>query len=187
MKSASQIAEQVIHLSRAASAAGTAEDLTPAQWAALRFGASANRLSATPGAFARFHGVTKGAASQILTGLTRRGLLEVRAAPGDGRRRLISLTPAGRAALVRDPAARLGAAIAALAPAERAALASGLTALSRQLAAPPCQIAIFGLCEDCAHRGPGVPPACLAHDPVHPASDRDGFCGDFMPAGLAAT
>ncbi len=187
MTSAARTAEQIIHLSRAASAAGAADELTPAQWAALRFAAGANRLSATPGGFARFHGVTKGAASQILTGLTRRGLITLSVSPGDARRRTLTLTDKGRAALVRDPAGRLGAAVAGLAPHERSALEAGLRALARTLAAAPCNIAVFGLCADCAHLGPGLPPACLAHDPAPPAEDRDGFCADFTPAREGAS
>ena len=182
MISANRTAAQIIHLSRVACASGAAEDFTPAQWAALRFTAGANKLSATPGGFARFHGVTKGAASQILSGLTRRGLLKLSVTTGDRRRRILTLTEKGRDALARDPAARLGKAIAALSPQERTALESGLRALVRTLAAPPCNIAVFGLCADCAHRGPRLQLACLAHDPVPPAEDRGGLCVDFIPA-----
>ena len=48
-------AELIVHLGRIAQGDGFVAGLTPAQWTALRYFASANRFSRTPSAFAEFH------------------------------------------------------------------------------------------------------------------------------------
>ena len=62
----------------------------------------------SPAELARAFQVTKGAMTNTVRRLEGRGLVAVRPDPGDGRAKLVSLTPAGRAA--RDDA------IAAIAP-----------------------------------------------------------------------
>ena len=49
------VAELIAHLVYIAHGDGFVAGLTPAQWAALRYFASANRFSRTPSAFAEFH------------------------------------------------------------------------------------------------------------------------------------
>jgi DNA-binding MarR family transcriptional regulator len=77
--------------------------------------------------------------SEIVGGLERRGLLMRDRDPADRRRTLVWLTPAGIEALRRDAEVLaedvLAAAMAAMAPADRAALLTGAAALLA--AAPP--------------------------------------------------
>jgi DNA-binding MarR family transcriptional regulator len=71
--------------------------------------------------------------SEIVDGLTRKDLLERERDPGDRRRTLVWLTPAGQRALHRDGEVlgldALAAALARMAPADRDALLTGAAAL----------------------------------------------------------
>lgn len=62
--------------------------------------------SATPSALARAEQITPQAMGQTLSALARRGLVERRRDPGDGRRTVISLTGAGREAVHNKRSAR---------------------------------------------------------------------------------
>lgn len=182
-QSASRLAEHLIHLSRAGCAAGEGDALTPAQWAALRFVASANRRSATPGAFARFHGVTKGTASQTVRALIRKGLVEAEPGAGDARSRMLTATPAGRAKLGDDPIAPLVCAIDAMEPHERRDFERALGALAGRLHTVSAHRSVFGVCAACRNleRGSDGPPQCRAYDePVAP-EQAERFCEAFDP------
>jgi DNA-binding MarR family transcriptional regulator len=83
---------------------------------------------------ARAEHVTQPAATTMVSRLEAHGWVERRPDPADGRAVLVAITPAGRAALRErgDEAARvLGARLAHLEPAERAALAAALPALDK--------------------------------------------------------
>jgi DNA-binding MarR family transcriptional regulator len=71
--------------------------------------------------------------SEIVDGLARKDLLERERDPGDRRRTLVWLTPAGQRALQRDGEVlgldALAAALARMAPADRDALLTGAAAL----------------------------------------------------------
>ncbi len=104
-------------------AARLGEDLTPMQWAAL---AKLHELGPTSqnllGRKTAMDGATiKG----VVDRLTARGLIETRADPEDGRRRVVRLTETGRRLVARclpGAAAATDETLAPLAPAERAQL-----------------------------------------------------------------
>ena len=188
-------AEQLLHLARlihagassGASDALSGQALTPVQWTALRYFARANRFSRTPSAFSDFNGTTRGTASQVVKSLIGMGLLARHVNKADARSALIEVTPAGLARLRDDPTSQLGAAIEALEPPLRAALAEGLQRLTTQLArskgAP-----IFGHCQECRHCE-AEPEAAFCHCTQSwlDRSEMGALCVDFAPAGLSAT
>lgn len=179
----SRIAEHLIHLGRSGCAAGEADTLTPAQWAALRFVASANPRSATPGAFARFHGVTKGTASQTVRALIRKGLVDAHPGSADARARVLTLTAAGRAKLDDDPIAPLVCAIDAMHPREQRALENALGALAARLHGVSAHRSVFGVCAACSNleRRSGQPPRCRAYDEPVRGEQAERFCEAFKP------
>ena len=95
-------AELLVHLARLVHSAAADVSLTPAQWTALRYFASANRLSRTPSAFSEFNATTRGTASQTVKSLIALGLLEKRAHESDGRSFLIELTDSGQALSIEE-------------------------------------------------------------------------------------
>ena len=86
----------LLHLGRLAHGEGQDDTasaaLSTAQWTALRYLSNANRISRTPSAFAKFHGTTRGTASQTIRGLVKQGFLTQSRATGDGRGRQLELT-----------------------------------------------------------------------------------------------
>lgn len=160
MSTPDEIAELIVHLGRAA----RSDDdtlLTPAQWTALRYLSRANTDSRTPSAFASFHATTRGTATQTLKGLESRGLIRRGDQRRDGRSVCYDLTDDGRALLARDPLRDLSAAVLALPPALRAALAEALPALVSDLARRR-EAPAFGTCRDCRHFGDGPQEAFCA-------------------------
>lgn len=108
--------------------------LTPTQTACLSH--LAGRGSSRVTVLARLLGVTQPTASEVIAALERKGLVERRRDPADGRATRIGLTAAG-ARIVRrtaQPPAALARAIGALEPDERAGLRRALvkTILSLQ-------------------------------------------------------
>jgi len=86
------ITEQLMHLGRIVSGDGLVEGLTPGQWAILRYFAHANRFSQTPSAFAAFHGITRGSASQAIKSMVTQGYLHQARSKADGRSVRLGLT-----------------------------------------------------------------------------------------------
>lgn len=178
-------AELLVHLARLVHSAAADVSLTPAQWTALRYFASANRLSRTPSAFSEFNATTRGTASQTVKSLIALGLLEKRAHESDGRSFLIELTEAGRAKLADDPLDDLIHCINDLSPARRAAFTETLAhlgeALARLRAAPS-----FGKCGDCGHcdtsRSGEV--FCRCSQSLLTSADMRALCIDFAPGNL---
>ena len=68
-RNATEFADLVLQLGRAAYADCAAGGLTQAQWIAMRYFARANRFSRTVSGFADFHGTTRGTASQTIKSL----------------------------------------------------------------------------------------------------------------------
>lgn len=83
-------------------------DLYPAQWAALRYLARANRFSRNPIALARFLAATRGTTSQTLIALERKGYISRTPSARDKRSVDLALTKKGQAKLRDDPVAHLG-------------------------------------------------------------------------------
>lgn len=175
-------AELLVHLARLVHSASADCSLTPAQWTALRYFASANRLSRTPSAFSEFNATTRGTASQTVKSLIALGLLEKRSHESDGRSFLIELTEAGRAKLAFDPLDDLIQCIGELSPARREAFTQTLAqlgeAMARLRAAPT-----FGKCGDCGHcdtsRDGEV--YCRCSQSLLATPDTRSLCIDFAP------
>ena len=176
-------AEMLVHVARLVHGGTSDTSLTPAQWTALRYFASANRFSRTPSAFSEFHATTRGTASQTVKSLITLGLLERRANETDARSTLIEVTPAGHARLAQDPLACLMAVIDTLPDDQRASLAATLAQLSNDLArkrAAPT----FGQCGDCGHcdRASSGGGYCRCTQSVLQGTEMGALCVDFTPA-----
>ncbi|MHA7833970.1 MAG: MarR family winged helix-turn-helix transcriptional regulator [Algiphilus sp.] len=181
---AQRTAEMLVHVGRIARCEAQAPSLTPAQWAALRFFAHANRMSRTPSAFARFHATTRGTASQTVKSLETAGHLERRRADADGRSVVFDLTPSGWAQLAADPLNRLSAAIEALPPAQQESLSAALQQLAGTLAHDRDGQA-FGSCGQCGFLGSaeqaGCPFQCRCTGALLSDEDFQRLCANFTP------
>lgn len=109
------------------------EGLNPAQWAALRYFAQATPSARSVVAFARYHGTTKGTASQTIAALLKKGFLERHRSVQDRRAVSLILTESGRTVLANDPLNELADAIACLSEPNHRAMAEGLDQLLRTL------------------------------------------------------
>ncbi len=145
-----RVAELVDRLSRIAHTLQFADGLNPAQWAALRYLARANRYSLTPGALAEFLGTTKGTASQTLIALESKGLIRRSRAAEDRRSVAIEVTEEGKATLSRDPVRHIVAASAKFSGADQRAIAEGMDLLLAALQKDHDRVS-FGYCDRCTH------------------------------------
>lgn len=105
------VAELFDHFMRAIYSQSFVEGLNPAQWGALRFLNRANPRSRTLTEFARFHMVSKSAASDTMSALVRKLLVTKSRDPEDGRIMRLDLTERGRDLLAMDPLNNLVAAL----------------------------------------------------------------------------
>lgn len=96
-------AELLEHLSRRIAQKCYAKDLTPAQWSVLRFVYRANMSACTVTAFAAFHSVQQGSASQTVATLLKKRLLRFEANEIDRRVKFMRLTAAGERMVQHDP------------------------------------------------------------------------------------
>ncbi|MFN4101014.1 MAG: MarR family winged helix-turn-helix transcriptional regulator [Pararhodobacter sp.] len=171
-----------MHLARLVHGNASDGSLTPAQWTALRYFATANRFSRTPSAFSEFNATTRGTASQTVKCLIAMGLLEKRAHESDGRSFLIEITEEGRARLAGDPLDDLIGCIRDLPPARRAAftrtLADLIEAMARLRSAPT-----FGKCGDCGHCDTSKPDTafCRCTRSLLGGPEMNTLCVDFAP------
>jgi DNA-binding MarR family transcriptional regulator len=143
------------------------------------------RLSAVAAAL----GVTLPSASQAVSLLVRKGLVAKRPADGDGRGRLVTLTPRGR--LEARRAAGWGeavhAAVDTLAAPEQAALLRALVKVIRALQEAG-QISPSRMCVTCryfrprVHADPLRPHHCAFVDAAFGDRDLRVDCGDHAPA-----
>jgi len=127
-----------------------AEGLNPAQWECLRFLASANRHSQTPGALAVYMGSTKGTASQTVIALEGKGLLRRVHGRPDRRVTTIEVTEGGNELLSRDPLLSLRRVLAGLPNDVAQSLVVGLTHLMHELTERHGWRS-FGVCPECGH------------------------------------
>lgn len=153
-RSATEVADLVLQLGRAAYADCASTGLTQAQWIALRFFSRTNRFSRTVSGFADFHATTRGTASQTVKSLVRNGYLVRRRSERDGRSVQFDLTPMARRRLRLDPLEKVVRAAGALSETQRSRTASGLRAVLGELErSRPC--GTVGVCRLCGHRESG--------------------------------
>ena len=129
------IAQVLLHVVRLTNGTAFSEGLNPAQWAALRFLATAPDGAGTLMGFARYHGTTKGTASQTLGALKRKGLIESTPDRLDARCNHLTLSRNGIELLAKDPAQELSAAIAALSGELQLSLAEALERIAKRVVA----------------------------------------------------
>lgn len=183
-----QAAGLLAQLGHAVVDAGYPRDLTPAQWAALRFFARANRFSRTVSGFAEFHATTRGTASQTIKRLVDSGHVKRHPSETDGRSIRLDLTPKGRDALAHDPLEDLVDAVGNLAPGIRAELVRTLRRVLSHVARAR-GTRLFGTCPTCAYLRcdagsieDGFPILCdLFQQPLDRAG-LDQLCANFEPA-----
>ena len=146
------VAELVEQLGHCACSEAFSAGLNPAQWAALRYFERANRFSRTVSAFARYHGTTRGTASQTIRTLVQKGYLLRLPAKHDQRSFRLDLTQTARQVLGSDPIGEFVSAASALPAAQCSALASGLRAMLDQVLEKRARRP-FGVCTSCEHLG----------------------------------
>lgn len=127
-----EVISQIVRLTSGPSFVG---GLNPAQWAALRYFGRVGLQACTVTAFARYHGTSKGTASQTIAALTRKGMVERQQDGSDRRLIHFVLTEAGRCALDNDPIRMVAQAVADLSPEEQSGLAATLEKLVRSILA----------------------------------------------------
>lgn len=96
------LAERIEQLGRVLTSRALAHGLNSAQWQALRYLANAGDAGCRVGAFAACHPMSARSASQTMRALIRKGLVAGHGDTGT-RRRILSLTEAGRQILAHDP------------------------------------------------------------------------------------
>ena len=183
-------ADLIVHLARIARASDDAGQgraggmrLSAAQWAALRYMSRANPFSRTPSAFARYHGTTRGTASQTIKSLVAAGLLTRARDDRDRRSVRFALTESGEAMLVEDGACTLAEAVAGLPDADRTAFIVTMRRLAGEIAinhGAPC----FGCCQDCRHLqgGQAWDGYCTLVGAKVTLEDMTLLCADFEAA-----
>ncbi|MGH6944411.1 MAG: MarR family winged helix-turn-helix transcriptional regulator [Geminicoccaceae bacterium] len=127
------VAELLDHFMRAIYSQSFVEGLNPAQWGALRFLGRANPRSRTLTEFARFHMVSKSAASDTMSALVRKELVTKSRDPEDGRIMRLDLTDRGRELLVIDPLNNLVVALRRLPPEQHGVAAELAGAIARNV------------------------------------------------------
>lgn len=144
------VAELVEQLGRCACSEAFSSGLNPAQWSALRYFQRANRFSRTVSAFARYHGTTRGTASQTIRSLVQKGFLQRQPAKHDQRSFRLDLTSRALQMLVSDPIGEFVSAAGALPAEQCSALARGLQTILAQVLEQRARRP-FGVCTSCEH------------------------------------
>lgn len=170
--------ERIGHLSRSDEQLW---DLYPAQWAALRYLAQANRFSRTPMALTRYLGTTRGTISQTLNALEKKGHVVRQPNERDKRSVNIALTDAGRQKLESDPILRLaevtGTTLGVETKRTRKLLEKILAGLIAGNGGRP-----FGQCRTCRHfqngegASPEQPHRCALLDVDLSKTDSEAIC-----------
>jgi len=127
------IAELFDHFMRAIYSQSFVEWLNPAQWGALRFISRANPRSRTLTEFARFHMVSKSAASDTMSALVRKQLVTKSRDLEDGRIMRLDLTDRGRELLAIDPLNNLVTALRQLSKEQQNGAAELADAIARNV------------------------------------------------------
>jgi len=110
---------------------GHGAEMFPAQWAAMRYFASADPTQRTAMALARFQGLAFGPVSRTVRTLIAKGYLRKAGSAGRGRAELIELTASGRRLLTHDPLEAVRESIEELSEPEKEAFASALERVLR--------------------------------------------------------
>jgi DNA-binding MarR family transcriptional regulator len=145
-----ETAELLLQVGRLVQAEGYDDELSPAQWMALRYFARANPFSRNPSAFAEFQATTRGTASQAIKALEGRGYLARRRSKVDRRSVSLRLTARGKVALARDPFNPLVRAVESLDAETRTAMHRALQRVLTALAATGPR-RCFGACPECRY------------------------------------
>ncbi len=182
------IAKLIEQLGRCAWGDAFVQGFNPAQWTALRYFDHANRFSRTVGAFARYHGTTRGTASQTVKALVDKRYLRRRPDTRDHRTFRLDLTAKARRLLVRDPFHALVDAADALSTGDRGAVADGLHLMLDRLLMERGR-PLFGVCTACMHlRGEGRclvssgPYECGLLEEALTEEELAGICVNYEPA-----
>ncbi len=144
------IAQLLEQLSRCTWGDAFVQGLNPAQYTALRYFGRANRFSRTVGAFARYHGTTRGTASQTVKALVEKGYVRRRPDKRDQRSFRLDLTAKGRRSLVKDPFHALASAAGALPAERRSSVANSLQLMLDRVLSERGR-PLFGVCTACTH------------------------------------
>lgn len=131
--SASAVAELLELVARTLHSRGYAEDLFPAQWAALRYFAKVPTERRTASDLARFQGLANGPVSRTVRTLIQKGFLSKAEQQPRGRAEVLELTATGRKLLQSDPTLGLETAIATLDEGDLEAMARSLDAILRRV------------------------------------------------------
>ena len=150
--SARETAEFLLLVGRLVQAEGYGDELSPAQWMALRFFARANSFSRTPSAFAEFQATTRGTASQAIKALEAGGYLVRQRSEADGRSVTLRLTDKGAEAVACDPFEVLVRAVDSLDAKMQTAMHRALHHVLTTVAASGAHRR-FGVCQDCTYLG----------------------------------
>lgn len=180
------VAQLVEQLGRRASSEAFSGGLNPAQWSALRYFERANRFSRTVSAFARYHGTTRGTASQTVRALVGKGLLSRSATEHDQRSFRLDLTDRARRRLASDPLASFVSAAGTLPDAQCAMLAQALRKMLEHVQGAPA----FGMCTSCRHlrevdgaRGTACTHRCRFKDAPLADEELGRICIDYESRG----
>ncbi len=180
------IAELIEQLGRTARGDAFMEGLNPAQWAALRYFARANRFSQTVGAFARYHGTTRGTATQTIKSLVSKHFLKRCPIKTDRRSFRLELTPKARNCLAGDPLHDLETAASTLPFGQQSTVAECLQTILQQLASARNH-SVFGVCSSCTHlscekcaRDRTLYECALLEEPLK-EEDLNAICVNYEP------
>jgi DNA-binding MarR family transcriptional regulator len=176
---ARETAELLIQAARVAQAARTRDELTPAEWMALRFFARANPQSRKPSALADFEITSRAAVSQVVGRLEQGGYITRVQSAKDRRSYRVDLTAKGRAVLRDDPIEGLVGAVRSLQPSVRASLHGALRDVVRGLAASG-QRRQFDTCRHCVHLS-AVSCQCNLFDAAINCETARLLCAHFQP------
>ena len=185
--SARTLAELLAQVGRAAYCISSGDDLTPAQWMALRYFSHANRFSRTASAFADYHATTRGTASQTIKRLVEQGYLMRTPSARDGRSVLLELTKKGRGALLDDPLGALECSVGGIPRRTRANMTRWLERVLEHLASERGG-RLFGTCPSCRYlevdssgvEGKHTRRCGLFDEPLQP-EELERICVNFAP------
>ena len=150
MQKSRSVAALVDRLSHSTSGDSYRNGLKPAQWSALRYFSNANRFSSTASAFARYQGISLGAASQTIGTLVDKRLLKRTRDITDKRQYNLRLTAKAEKLTVIDPIRTLVGAAFELGEGERATTMAALEKMLGNLLREKGG-AYFGHCHDCRY------------------------------------
>jgi len=164
-------------LARVASAEDWADNLNPAQTAALSYLARANKYSRSPSLVAEYLGTTRGTASQSLKSLQKKGLIQERRSETDKRSISYDLTEDGWSLMSKERTA--DKAIESLSDVDKAALEATLTKALTAILRGRGQKE-FGQCKGCRHHAPGAPNAtCMLLNVSLEPHEAEQICQEF--------